>query len=103
MSGDLPESVNKDILMHLHTPRHRDVVIEPGAMHWRFDWPSLEFSRGRLLSFAPAADGTFEHESRSLIGVYTLVRQIHLDAFISELKRDVFVVTRHQRLHSVIA
>ena len=67
-SRDLPESVNKNILVHLHTPRHRGVVIEPGAMHRRFDWPSLELSRRRLLSFAPAADGTVEHEPRSLIG-----------------------------------
>src|SRR4029077_310741 len=103
MSRNRPESVNKNIFVHLHTPRHRGVVIEPGAMHPRFDWPSFEFSRGRLLSFAPAADGTVEHEPRSLIGAEMLVRQIHLDAFISELNRDVFVVTRHQRLDSVIA
>src|SRR5438034_9569087 len=103
MSGDLPESVNKNILVHLHTPRHRGVVIEPGAMHRRFDWPSLEFSRGRLLSFAPAADRTVEQEACSLIGAQTLVRQIHLDAFISELNRDVLVVSLHQHVHTAIA
>ena len=28
-SRDLPESVNKNILVHLHTPRHWCVVVEP--------------------------------------------------------------------------
>ena len=72
-------------------------------MHRRFDWPSLELSRRRLLSFSPCANAAVEHESRSLIRAQALVRQIHFDAFIGKLNRDFSMVTRHQRLHSVIA
>ena len=72
-------------------------------MHPRLGWPSLELSRRRLLSFPAAADGTIEHEPRSLICTQALVRQIHFDVLTCKLNGDFFMVARGERLHSVIA